>query len=713
VALRLRLIGHMEAATASGENVLPAGRKTRALLAVIALSAPRPALRSRLAEMLWSRRPEEQARASLRQEIHRLHEALSPTGIDVMAINRDHLTLRTNLVWVDVNEVMRATTSQPAPLSLLEGDLLEDLDGVDPAFDSWLAAERERLRDRARKLAEDLLGEQTDPETTIPAAQRLLAIDRAHEGAWRAMMRAYAARGERGMAIQAYERCRAVLADLLDAAPSSETQRLLTEIRGPGSRVLPRRPANPEPSPPSTAEPSPAAAASPPAVGPIQAPTASVADVLADPVAPDRPAPERPAAEPTPAGSFVRGGPRIGVLPLQLMGATEDESQLSIGLADEITTALARFRSLFVVSSTSIARFAEASRDEGAIQRMFGLDFLLDGTGQRVRNRLRITLRLLDLRAGNQVVWTGRFDRQTHDLLNLQDEVAAETVAQIDAEILQIEAGRAAARPLTPETNSYDLTLRALPLASRMDRGGFLQAGELLGRAVAQSPDCAGAHAAFALWQLVLVGQDWAINPRDHAERASELAERAIMLDPKDARALTIAGHVRTELNHRLREGAALHERALSINPNQAMAWGLSGITQAYLGEIEEAERRLNRYKRLLPLSRHAFMYDTCFVMVALMKRDYETAVSVGREVTEMNPLHSAGMKPYLAALGHLGRCSEAAVVLRKLAAIEPDFSVQRFLARAPFARLQDRDHYANGLRLAGVPALDAQLAGY
>jgi DNA-binding SARP family transcriptional activator/TolB-like protein len=718
VALRLRLIGHMEAATANGENVLPAGRKTRALLAVIALSAPRPALRSRLAEMLWSRRPEEQARASLRQEIHRLHEALSPTVVDVMLINRDHLTLRTNLVWVDVNDVMRATTSQPAPLSLLEGDLLEDLDGVDPAFDSWLAAERERLRDRARKLAEDLLGEQTDPETTIPAAQRLLAIDRAHEGAWRAMMRAYAARGERGMAIQAYERCRAVLADLLDAAPSSETQRLLTEIRGPGSRILPRRPASPEPSSPSSAEPGPAGgsvvaalAASPPAAAQGPAPAASPADVLADPVAPDKPATERP--EPTPAGSFARAGSRIGVLPLQLMGATEDESQLSIGLADEITTALARFRSLFVVSSTSIARFAEASRDESAIQRMFGLDFLLDGTGQRVRNRLRITLRLLDLRAGNQVVWTGRFDRQTHDLLNLQDEVAAETVAQIDAEILQIEAARAAARPLTPETNAYDLTLRALPLASRMDRGGFLQAGELLGRAVAQSPDYAGAHAAYALWQLVLVGQDWAINPRDHAERASELAERAIMLDPQDARALTIAGHVRTELNHRLREGAALHERALSINPNQAMAWGLSGITHAYLGEIEEAERRLNRYKRLLPLSRHAFMYDTCFVMVALMKRDYETAVTVGREVTEMNPLHSAGMKPYLAALGHLGRCSEAAVVLRKLAAIEPDFSVQRFLARAPFARLQDRDHYANGLRLAGVPALDAQLAGY
>jgi DNA-binding SARP family transcriptional activator len=235
VVVRMRLIGQMEAWTLTSENVLPAGRKTRALLAVIALSSPRPALRGRLAELLWSRRPEEQARASLRQEIHRLHEALAAAGTEVLQVTRDHLSLRSGTVWIDVEEVMRATTEQPTSLSLLDGDLLEDLDGVDPTFDAWLAAERERLRDRGRTVAEALLREQVDPEAAIPAAQRLLQIDRAHEGAWRALMRAHAARGERGMAIQAYDRCRAVLADLLDASPSVETQKLLAGLRRPHS----------------------------------------------------------------------------------------------------------------------------------------------------------------------------------------------------------------------------------------------------------------------------------------------------------------------------------------------------------------------------------------------------------------------------------------------------------------------------------------------
>src|SRR5690242_375054 len=99
VVVRMRLIGQMEAWTVTSENVLPAGRKTRALLAVVALSTPRPALRGRLAELLWSRRPEEQARASLRQEIHRLLETLSPCGTEILTITRDHLALRPGLVW--------------------------------------------------------------------------------------------------------------------------------------------------------------------------------------------------------------------------------------------------------------------------------------------------------------------------------------------------------------------------------------------------------------------------------------------------------------------------------------------------------------------------------------------------------------------------------------------------------------------------------------
>ena len=675
VVVRLRLIGQMEAWTLTSENVLPQGRKTRALLAVVALSSPRMALRGRLAELLWSRRPEEQARASLRQEIHRLLETLAPAGSEILQVTRDHLSIRPGAVWIDVEEVMRATTDQPASLSLLDGDLLEDLDGVDPAFDAWLAIEREQLRDRARNVAEALLHEQSEPEAAIPAAQRLLQIDRAHEGAWRALMRAHAARGERGMAIQSYDRCRAVLADLLDAAPSVETQKLLVEIRGPSGSRMPLRP----PAPPQ------------PAGEPINEPPAILE-------------PRQQEIRPT------RGGAHVGVMPLQLVGTSEEEAHLSQGLAEEITTALSRFRWMFVVASNSLARFAAGTRDETAIRRAFGIDFLLDGSIQKERNRLRITLRLLDLRADNQVVWARRFDRQSNDLLSLQDEIAAEVVAQIDPEILLIEAKRSATRPPIDAT-AYDLVLRAIPLIGRMERAPFMRAGEHLARAIELEPDYAAAHAWYAYWHVFLVGQGWADDPSAMMEEAGTLAERAIVLDPFDARGLTIAGHVRAFLHRRLHEAIALHDRALSLNPNLAMAWDLSGVAYAYLGDWEEAERRVNRYKKLSPLDPHAFFYDTAFIIIALLKRDYESAVMAGRAVTEMNPSFSAAWKPYVAALGHVGRLQEAATASRRLLAIEPDFTIERFMASAPFERDADRELYAAGLRLAGIPERDEDIA--
>jgi tetratricopeptide (TPR) repeat protein len=236
-----------------------------------------------------------------------------------------------------------------------------------------------------------------------------------------------------------------------------------------------------------------------------------------------------------------------------------------------------------------------------------------------------------------------------------------------------------------------------------------MRAGEYLARAIELEPDYAAAHAWYAYWNAFLVGQHWADDPRAVMERAGELAERAIILDPFDARALTIAGHVRAFLHRRLREAIALHERALSLNPNLAMAWDLSGVAYAYLGEWEEAERRLIRYKRLSPLDPHAFFYDTAFIIVALLKRDYESAIVAGRAVSEMNPSFSAACKPYLAALGHLGRKQEAETVRRRLMSIEPEFTIERFLKSTPLERPADRDLFAEGLRLAGIPEYDDQ----
>ncbi len=658
--LRLRLFGAMEASAANGDNALPNGRKTRTLLAMLALAAPRAVSRAWIAETLWSSRPEEQARGSLRQEIHRLLDCLGPLGPEVLAIGREQIALRPGTTWIDVAEVLRATPSTPEALRLIGGELLADLGGLDPAADLWLAAERTRIRGHARAIAETLLEEQTTPDGMIAAAQQLLAIDQTHEGAWRALIHAHAARGERGLAIEAFGRCRAALAQTLDALPSDETRELLAEIRSGNAPPLSRR-------------------------------------------------------GQTPPRPLVRSGRRLGVLPLQTFGDTAasraESGELAIVLAEEITAALAPFRWLDLVSSSALARFAIETRDETALRRAFGLDFLIDGTLQRVGETERVTLRLIDLNAGNHIAWVQRFDHAAGDPFGLQDRVAPLAAARIDRELQQREIRRvaqpslsAAAGRVERDVSAYEAVLRGLGLMLRLERTQFLAAGPLLDLAAELDPDYATPRAMLASWNALLLAQGWAASPEEVRSRAIAAARQAIAIDPQDARAFTIAGQIKSMLERRHDEAMALHERALALNPNLAMAWGFAGATELCRGDHEAAAARFARYKELMPLDPQAFFIDQGRALLAFLRGEFETAAAMAREIGEIRPSLRSIYPLHIAALGHLGRAAEAMELRRRFALLHPGHTIAGLIAESTLARPADRDMLATGLRLAGIP---------
>jgi tetratricopeptide (TPR) repeat protein len=309
----------------------------------------------------------------------------------------------------------------------------------------------------------------------------------------------------------------------------------------------------------------------------------------------------------------------------------------------------------------------------------------------------------MDMRSAGTVIWAHRFDRQATDLLALQDEIGSAIVAQLDPALLIHEGERAVARhPHNPTTQ--ELVLQALPPVYRLERQGFHEAGRLLEIAIAADPANAVAHAWLAYWHLFLVGQGWAPHPASAADRAGELAERAVTLDPTDARALTLAGHVRSFLGKRAAEGCALHDRAIALNPNLALAWCFSGLAHSYLGRHDEALRRMYQAVRLSPSDPHLFFFDHALIMPHLLLAEYDSAAEIGRRAIELNPWFSSAYKGYLAALGYLDRNRETDAVLTRLLALEPSFSVESAVARSPITCPADLDRYAEGLRRAGLP---------
>ncbi len=157
----------MQVEDASGRSILPRSRKTRAVLAVLALAAPKSILRTRLTGLLWSQRAREQARGSLRQAVHELQRALGASASTLLHADRNHLVLSDNGLWVDVHAIAGATVADPLGLAEFQSVLLCDLDGLDPEFDRWLEEQRHRVTQLALSGAEAALSAESATEARI------------------------------------------------------------------------------------------------------------------------------------------------------------------------------------------------------------------------------------------------------------------------------------------------------------------------------------------------------------------------------------------------------------------------------------------------------------------------------------------------------------------------------------------------------------------
>src|ERR1019366_2195524 len=182
--LTIRLFGGIAIQDTAGYDYLPRSRKTRAIVAVLALLAPKAMQRGQLTALLWSQRGTQQGRASLRQAVHELQWTLGSAWSHILMAERPCLSIDLHGVAVDAIDSADAAAANTALLTLFENGFLEDLGGLDPAFDIWLSKERRRLVGIASTAGTAFLGERHPREATILTARSLLLLDPANDGAW-------------------------------------------------------------------------------------------------------------------------------------------------------------------------------------------------------------------------------------------------------------------------------------------------------------------------------------------------------------------------------------------------------------------------------------------------------------------------------------------------------------------------------------------------
>jgi len=199
----LRLLGGFALSDADGRTLVPPGRKARLLLAHVALNAPRPLLRERLAGILWDERDDRQARHSLRQCLMELRRLGEQAGAELIRADNDTVALALPTERVDALAVERLAREETVEAlrtaaALCAGELLPGVDFGTGAIDTWLAGERARFA----RITAGIFARLTvlceahgDWDGVASTAERWLTFDPACEQAHRAMIRAHARPG--------------------------------------------------------------------------------------------------------------------------------------------------------------------------------------------------------------------------------------------------------------------------------------------------------------------------------------------------------------------------------------------------------------------------------------------------------------------------------------------------------------------------------------
>ena len=198
------------------------------------------------------------------------------------------------------------------------------------------------------------------------------------------------------------------------------------------------------------------------------------------------------------------------------------------------------------------------------------------------------------------------------------------------------------------------------------------------------------------------LGLGWASDAADVFDLASRSADRAIALDPLDARALTIAGHVKAYLLRDVRTASGLHAKAIELNANLPIAWTLSAWTKIYGGDHSTALRHAQAAISLSPRDPHIFFAEHALMQAHFFKRELIEADILADSVLHKQPDNLSAMMARLAILGHLDRREEGLKLVEKIRTAEPRASVAWVSARPPL-QLEDREYYAEGLRKAGL----------
>jgi TolB-like protein/DNA-binding winged helix-turn-helix (wHTH) protein/Tfp pilus assembly protein PilF len=348
----------------------------------------------------------------------------------------------------------------------------------------------------------------------------------------------------------------------------------------------------------------------------------------------------------------------VAVLPLVNLSNDPAQEYLADGITEQLITDLSYAKPLRVLSRSSTIAFKGSTLSVPQIAEQLHVDALIEGTVLRANDTARVTVRLTAARPERQL-WAASYERNASDLILLQNQLAADAVNQMRAQLtprgktqLNLES------KINPE--AYDEYMQAQFLlhqgATQRDK-----AIPHLKRAIQLDPDFAGAYAAMGLaWAFegVLGGLRPAGKTQEIYATALAYSQKAVNLDPASSEAYASLGHSLMQ-NRRWKEGEAALRHAIELDPNDPTGVSYLGILLTQKGRNDEAVRVTHEFVLANPVENGV---RRTYALTLFHARRYDEAIAECERIIKLDPNRLLAYGTYASALAQKGRFQEAEV---------------------------------------------------
>lgn len=395
--------------------------------------------------------------------------------------------------------------------------------------------------------------------------------------------------------------------------------------------------------------------------------------------------------------------PTLAVMPFQNLGADSETDYFADGIVIDIIGALARFRSLSVLSRSSSFVFKDRQISAPEAASALGATYLLEGSVRRAGDRLRITAQLIDGATGASL-WSDRLDGDLSDVFAFQDQIT-ERVAGFVAPAVEVSELDRSRRERPQSLATYDIYLRALSCINTETEAGNAEAHALLTQALKAEPDnpLLLAHAAWVLEHRTTMG--WpALGPDDFGLCVA-YARRGIRVADGNANVLAHCAIALVQTGRDYDAGVAVIRAAVAANPYDMSIICRAGVIFLHCGSLDEARDFFHRAIRLRPSDPLIRFPLTGLAHAEIVEGNPELALEYATRSLAVNDRFDATYWMLIAANADLGRIDRAETWAKALLALSPDVTLERICRGQPACIPARIDAILDGMRRAGFPA--------